>query len=210
MPGEERRPYDKEYSSVYSPDTVRANLRACITKQREIRGHEERRGEGDHLRSGGFPAGSRGTTETLFFIWAASFIPILSIAVYLTAHYRVPILTILLFLAIGFSSCNDNHEVRELPKNAANPTDRVTVAEAAANWWRTINQSEPGQAGAAPAKRQPLIIVATAGGGSRAAYWTATALGRLQDCYPQFARYTFAKSAECQAARSAPQPFGPY
>ena len=134
-------------------------------------------------------------TETLFFIWAATFIPILSIAVYLTAHYRVPILTILLLLAIGFSSCNDNHEVRELPKNAANPTERLTVAEAAADWWRTINQSaESGQATAAPVKRQPLIIVATAGGGSRAAYWTATVLGRLQDCYPQFARHTFAIS----------------
>ncbi|MBA3830588.1 MAG: patatin-like phospholipase family protein [Chthoniobacterales bacterium] len=40
----------------------------------------------------------------------------------------------------------------------------------------------------------PLFIVATEGGGIRAAYWTATVLGKLQDGDPSFADHIFAIS----------------
>ena len=40
----------------------------------------------------------------------------------------------------------------------------------------------------------PLYIVATEGGGIRAAYWTATVLGGIQDANPNFAPHLFAIS----------------
>jgi len=121
-------------------------------------------------------------TDTLFFMWAGSIIPPLSLMAYFTEFYRVPILTILVGLAVLFSISNDNHVVRFLDRNAVDPNTRPTVAEAARDWLATLN------------RKGPPVIVATAGGGSRAAYWTATVLGRLQDCYPEFARHTFAIS----------------
>lgn len=39
-----------------------------------------------------------------------------------------------------------------------------------------------------------MLVVATAGGGMRAAYWTATLLGRLHDTIPGFADQLFAIS----------------
>ena len=45
-----------------------------------------------------------------------------------------------------------------------------------------------------PGKIHPLFIVATEGGGIRAAYWTATVLGELQDKNPTFASHVFAIS----------------
>ena len=40
----------------------------------------------------------------------------------------------------------------------------------------------------------PLYIVATEGGGIRAAYWTAAVLGEIQDKNPNFAAHLFAIS----------------
>jgi hypothetical protein len=39
-----------------------------------------------------------------------------------------------------------------------------------------------------------LVIVATAGGASRAGYWTAKVLGEIQDAHPDFHKYVFAIS----------------
>jgi hypothetical protein len=41
----------------------------------------------------------------------------------------------------------------------------------------------------------PLVIVATAGGGITAAYWTASILGGLEDAYPGFHRHIFGISS---------------
>jgi hypothetical protein len=38
------------------------------------------------------------------------------------------------------------------------------------------------------------VVVATAGGGIRAAYWTATVLGELHDCIPELDDHLFAVS----------------
>ncbi len=40
----------------------------------------------------------------------------------------------------------------------------------------------------------PLIVIYSAGGGIRAAYWTAAVLGRLQNAVPRFPEYVFAVS----------------
>jgi hypothetical protein len=41
----------------------------------------------------------------------------------------------------------------------------------------------------------PMFVVASAGGGSRASYWTATVLGKIQDENPEFANHLFAISS---------------
>jgi hypothetical protein len=92
-----------------------------------------------------------------------------------------PALTLLLLWAVLIGSLTDNHQVR---RNGPVPTDRETLAAAALKWHdqavKASGSNEP-----------PLVIVATAGGGIRAAYWTATVLGRLQDEAPKFRNYLF-------------------
>lgn len=128
-------------------------------------------------------------TDTLFFVWAGSIIPLLSLLAYFTEHYRIP--AILVGLSILFSASNDNHVIRFLDRNAADAKIRPTVEEAAQDWFAAPDARS---FDAAVGRKRPLVIIATAGGGSRAAYWTATVLGQLQDCYPDFARHTFAIS----------------
>lgn len=57
------------------------------------------------------------------------------------------------------------------------PTDRPSIAEAARAWYA---QAEPAYHAVHPDEPVPMLIVATAGGGIRAAYWTATILETLE------------------------------
>ena len=69
----------------------------------------------------------------------------------------------------------------EAPKSAAafpaSAKLRPTVAEAAAAWYEQADAAYQKANGEGPV---PMVIVATAGGGIRAAYWTATVLDRLE------------------------------
>ena len=60
---------------------------------------------------------------------------------------------------------------------AATPDKRPSVAEAANAWYA---QAEPVYHALHPGEPVPMLIVATAGGGIRAAYWTATVLEQLE------------------------------
>ena len=72
---------------------------------------------------------------------------------------------------------------------ACDPTKREEVAKAAVHWAGL--QPEPDQMSGAP---RPMVFVATAGGGLRAAYWTAAVLGQLADERPAFKHRLFAIS----------------
>lgn len=61
---------------------------------------------------------------------------------------------------------------------AESPAKRPTVSEAARAWYA---QAEPVYHSIHPNEPVPMLIVATAGGGIRAAYWTATVLERLEN-----------------------------
>jgi hypothetical protein len=58
------------------------------------------------------------------------------------------------------------------------PAKRPTVKDAALGWYA---QAEPVYHALYPGRPVPMLVVATAGGGIRAAYWTATILERLED-----------------------------
>lgn len=105
-----------------------------------------------------------------------------------------PVVTSLFLWAVlvSFLPFADNHTVRVIgpPREGApKPSDRQTIELAADEWYKRASQADDRGRGT------PLIIVATAGGGSRAAYWTATVLGTLQDELPRFADHVFAISA---------------
>jgi len=98
-----------------------------------------------------------------------------------------PVVTLLVLWAAAVGAVIDHHVVRTtapIPAGNPGPAARERLDDAAVRW----------QAHAAKVARSdapPLVIVATAGGGLRAAYWTATVLGRLQDEAPDFRAYLF-------------------
>ena len=94
----------------------------------------------------------------------------------------LPLLSFLVVLALGFSFFNDNHALRDLGRKDSD--ERTSVAQALAAWHERTAESKP-----------KLVVVATAGGGSRAAYWTGSLLGTLQDLKPDFDRRLFAISS---------------
>lgn len=124
----------------------------------------------------------------------ALFVPLGTRFILASVRNGFPMVTLLLLwaIAISFVPFADNHAVRSIDPpadDAIKPQDRPTIKEAATDWANRVAKGH----GSSHAKI-PLIIVATAGGGSRAAYWTATVLGNIQDEEPGFADHVFAIS----------------
>ena len=84
-----------------------------------------------------------------------------------------PLVVVIPACLLLFSLYNDNHAIRTLPGDGLADA-RPSLEEFYARWVER-HQDRPA----------PLIIVATSGGGIRAAYWTANVLGTLQDKYPR-------------------------
>jgi hypothetical protein len=122
----------------------------------------------------------------LLMFSAALWVAIGSWLVFWIDRYRVPLIGTLLLLAIVFSLWMDNHAVRTLP---APSFARHNVAATFNDWYARLHAKYPGEG------RHPVFIVATEGGGIRAAYWTAAVLTALQDRAPAFADHTFAISS---------------
>jgi hypothetical protein len=81
-----------------------------------------------------------------------------------------------LLLALVLGVWNDNHRIRV--ERAMQPeNDRPTPAERFAAWQRSRPVAPDGTAGTAPAP----VFIAAAGGGIRAAYWTASTLAYLEE-----------------------------
>lgn len=130
-------------------------------------------------------AGGFGTGAVLVFA-AACWVFWGSMLIYIGSRKHVPVL---LLIAVWIALCtlgNDNHAVRVVPRD---PFVRTTVRQAVADWSAGITAKYPGRTS------YPMFLVATEGGGIRAAYWTATVLGSLQDVDPTFADHVFAISA---------------
>ncbi len=118
----------------------------------------------------------------------ALLIPVGSLLIRSGTRNRVPVLTLLVVWALLISPLADNHVIETLPANA---DARPSAATAFDRWFERLQaQSGPGADG-----RYPVILVATEGGGIRAAYWTAAVLTSLADTVPTFAEHTFAISA---------------
>jgi hypothetical protein len=124
-------------------------------------------------------------TPLLLMLWGATFLPWGSALTYFGNRSGMPLYTLLIVLAVIFSQFNDNHQIRPLTESKTPPADRPTIDKALDRWI-----AENCQGKACP----PFIVVATAGGGIRASYWTGAVLGELHDGIPQFSERLFAIS----------------
>jgi hypothetical protein len=87
-------------------------------------------------------------------------------------------------LLVLFGSCNDNHALRDV---APRVTDQRKDVESQLKTWRERNQLTDSE---------PIFVVAAAGGGLRAAWWTARAMAVADDeTCGAFSRRVFAMSS---------------
>jgi Patatin-like phospholipase len=130
------------------------------------------------------------------FTASALFFPL----AYLSHMTRIPTLTILLLAALTFAGfdLNDNHELRVVrDKNMAALTAPSKAASAIQS-----DQRQDLDLSSWIASRQdwnqydryPVFLIATEGGGIRAAYFTASVLAALQERCPALAQHTLAIS----------------
>lgn len=118
-------------------------------------------------------------------------IPITSCMILKTRSQKIPVILLGGLAFVAFSLFNDNHRVRDVdvPIKTVN---RPTVEDALRRWEKGRSDSEP------------LVLVATAGGASRAAYWTGTVLRALDDrSKGQFSDHVFAISSVSGGALGA-------
>ncbi|HEX2833865.1 MAG TPA: hypothetical protein VHW00_12705 [Thermoanaerobaculia bacterium] len=123
-------------------------------------------------------------------------VPVGSLLVALGMRAGVPIFTFLLVWAVLISPLTDNHVVQTMPFD---PNARPTISTTFDRWFERLQAEHPPGADG----KYPVILVATEGGGIRAAYWTAAVLTSLTDTLPTFADHTFAISAVSGGALGA-------
>lgn len=107
---------------------------------------------------------------------------------------RVPFLLFLFFAALVFSALdlNDNHRIRLTASNSGElPVQRYGETVDLNAWLATRPDREQYAKAGIP---YPVFVVATEGGGLRAAYTTAQMLAALQDLCPGFAQHVYAIS----------------
>lgn len=127
-----------------------------------------------------------GATSVAFFAFG-NLIPIGSFLIIRSRELGYPMIVTLLIWAVFISPLADNHEVPTTgPLMTAKDDKRPSVKTAFEAWQKA--QGRPSN------EALPIVFVSTAGGGLRAAYWTATVLGQIQDTCPGFATRTFAIS----------------
>jgi len=114
-----------------------------------------------------------------------------SILAWVGRRLHFPIVLLLIGAAFAFSRWNDNHAIRTLAvatADTAAPPPTMHLASRLTAWL-----AARGSAGG-DSTRIPLVLVAAAGGGLRAAYWTGLSLATLQDRDTAFASHVFAMS----------------
>jgi len=114
-------------------------------------------------------------TLLLLMLWGATLLPIGSVITYWGNTRGVPVMLALLLLVLGSSFFNDNHAIRTLDEGV--DIDQRPQLTDAIRAWKDAHCTAEGCA--------PFTVVATAGGGIRAAYWTGTVLGDLHDRFAE-------------------------
>jgi hypothetical protein len=122
---------------------------------------------------------------SILFLAAASWVAFGSFFVFLGSRWQFPVITVVILLALLFSFWNDNHLIRVVPPQDVKRADLLGSFQ---TWYDLVEKND------GAGTMHPLYIVATEGGGIRAAYWTAIVLGALQDSNPNFAPHLFAIS----------------
>ena len=143
------------------------------------------------LRNVGFPQWLG--PVAIILMWGATATALFFPFAYLSHMVRVPFLAVLFVAAATFSgfNLNDNHELRVVDEPSLRTAEKAHVdrrpALDLAAWIAS-------RADWSSYRRYPVFLVATEGGGIRAAYFTATALAAIQERCPAFAQHTLAIS----------------
>jgi hypothetical protein len=127
-------------------------------------------------------------SATIVILAFGLLVPVGSVLVWLGIRGGVPIFTFFLLWAILISPLTDNHVVETIP---ADVDARPSVSTAFDQWFERLQAQHP----PGPDGKYPVLLVATEGGGIRAAYWTAAVLTSLTDTVPSFSDHLFAISA---------------
>jgi hypothetical protein len=122
-----------------------------------------------------------GSAAILLFA-ATGWIAVGSVLDFIGMRLRFPVFLTLLALASVFSPWNDNHTVRTLAELQLPAGERPALRDALRSWMSRQSYQPVGAD-----DRIPLYVVDAEGGGIRAAYWTVTVLGEIQNRNPCFA-----------------------
>jgi hypothetical protein len=115
-------------------------------------------------------------TGAMFALAATSWVTIGTRMMFYRARTGVPVIFLLAAWVLLNSCWMDNHRVR-LSKGEHPLEAGPTVQAAFATWRKSVNSTPPAPGSS---RIRPVFIVATEGGGIRAAYWTASVLGAVQ------------------------------
>ncbi|MDR3404773.1 MAG: hypothetical protein P4L99_19875 [Chthoniobacter sp.] len=97
---------------------------------------------------------------------------------YFGHRYNLPTGLILIILAVCAHWTNDNHQIRHLDTPIVR---RDLLEERLDAWHKHATDSDGSAKPTSENSKHPLFIVATEGGGIRAAYWTSLVLSGLED-----------------------------
>ena len=123
--------------------------------------------------------GQNFNTLYLLTIWGATLLPIGSIITYYGNRSGVPVVLVLVAVVLIFSFFNDNHQIRRLEKDSTEFTDTRPSFQDTLEKWSDENCEKSNNQENRECER--FIVVAAAGGGIRAGYWTGTVLSKLHD-----------------------------
>jgi hypothetical protein len=123
-------------------------------------------------------AGQGLSSPTVLLLAGGSWITIGSAVTYLGEWTQVPALTLIVLWSFFCSHFNDNHRVLLDVRHAPRPNLSDDFAG-----WRAGHSD------------QPWFFVATEGGGIRAAFWTVTVLGALEQQSPGFSHHLYGISS---------------
>ncbi|MBY5735674.1 hypothetical protein HFO26_36740 [Rhizobium leguminosarum] len=121
----------------------------------------------------------------------ALIIPVMTATVLWAATYHIRAAEALVVIAALFSLWVDNHAVRMAPSEksdqAKSIANRPTLQEAFERWHEQVSKEN---------REVPIIFIASEGGASRAGYWTATVMSKLEEATGgEFSRHVFAISS---------------
>ncbi|WP_162306046.1 patatin-like phospholipase family protein [Oleisolibacter albus] len=129
-------------------------------------------------------------TAPLFLVWGGGFVGVGSALSYFSSRTGVPFILWSLCLALVFGALgwNADHQLRLAEVQGDVPAPAV---EGFARWFGARADEIAARGADDP---YPVVIVASAGGGIRAAYWTSYSLARLTDANPALARHVLGLS----------------
>ncbi|GAA0575884.1 hypothetical protein GCM10008942_25880 [Rhizomicrobium electricum] len=139
----------------------------------------------------------------IILLWGATCTAVLFFLSYIGHATHIPFLTIIAIASLAFAgfNINENHGIRLVQNTAVAQTTTARMDFAGivdkgqtlelVKWVASRNDLDRYTQADKP---YPVFLVATEGGGARAAYFTATVLAALQERCPAFAQHTIAIS----------------